>query len=289
MTRLAILADIHGNPIALQTVIDDMQQFQPDAVVVAGDLINFGPRSDTVIDMVRAKRWAVIRGNNEFYLLDYDTPRAPESWQHYTMPPFLRKQLGLDRWRYIAMLPDTLRLCFHDAPPVRVLHGRPDNPWVSIFPDTPDTEVAAAYASVQETAIICAHTHIPLDRVVDGKHIINPGSVGAPPDGIHHSSYMIADGDANGWQVIAHQYVPFDIERVLQQFEDVHYVDKLGITGQLVIEENRQAKILLLPFWAWANHHYPTTPRDFWMVDEFLAADDILDFTPDPYRKLYTK
>ena len=77
MTRLAVLADIHGNLPALQAVIADMAQFAVDQVVVAGDSVNWGPFSRQVMELIWAHRWPVIRGNNELYLLDYsDRARA---------------------------------------------------------------------------------------------------------------------------------------------------------------------------------------------------------------------
>lgn len=45
MTKLAILSDTHGNLSALEAVMADMQQFDVDQVIIAGDVINFGPFS----------------------------------------------------------------------------------------------------------------------------------------------------------------------------------------------------------------------------------------------------
>lgn len=77
MTRLATLADIHGNLLALEVVLADLAQSEIDQVIVAGDVINWGPFSAPVMARVAAAGWARIRGNNEDYLLDYATPRAP--------------------------------------------------------------------------------------------------------------------------------------------------------------------------------------------------------------------
>ena len=102
MSRLAILADIHGNLPALNTVIDDMAQFAVDQVVVAGDSINWGPFSLRVLEVICERRWPAVRGNNEFYLLDYDTERAPAHWSRFTMPPYLHELLGDDWVNFIA-------------------------------------------------------------------------------------------------------------------------------------------------------------------------------------------
>jgi predicted phosphodiesterase len=74
--RLALLADIHGNLPALEAVMAELERLQPDQVVVDGDLINAVPFSAQVIDCVRQQRWTVVRGNHEFYYLDFGTERA---------------------------------------------------------------------------------------------------------------------------------------------------------------------------------------------------------------------
>ncbi len=45
MMQLALLSDIHGNLPALEAVALDLEQVSPDAVYVAGDLINGCPWS----------------------------------------------------------------------------------------------------------------------------------------------------------------------------------------------------------------------------------------------------
>jgi predicted phosphodiesterase len=93
MTRLAVLSDIHGNLPALEAVLADMKPFAVDQVVIAGDVVNWGPFSADVMERVTCENWAIIRGNNEFYLLEYNTPRQPEHWQSYTLLPWLYHQL----------------------------------------------------------------------------------------------------------------------------------------------------------------------------------------------------
>ena len=42
MTRIAVLADVHGNVPALEAVIEDVTSQQPDEVLVGGDLVGRG-------------------------------------------------------------------------------------------------------------------------------------------------------------------------------------------------------------------------------------------------------
>lgn len=54
MNKLVILSDIHGNLSALQAVIQDFQsKYSPEAIVLLGDLIDYGMRSNEVIELIQ--------------------------------------------------------------------------------------------------------------------------------------------------------------------------------------------------------------------------------------------
>jgi predicted phosphodiesterase len=285
MTRLAILADIHGNLPALEAVIADLASFDVDLVVVAGDIINFGPFSAQVLERALSLRWALMRGNHELYLLDYESPRMPAYWREFASPPYLRSVLSAQQQAILAALPDTLQLRFPDAPPVRVVHGAPGDHWRGIYPQTPDDEVVETLRGTTESTVICGHTHLPLDRQVAGWRILNPGSVGIPLDGVHGARYLLLDGDANGWQPTP-RHVPFGLDAVIAECSKSHFQTMMGIDSQLIIEEFRCARSRIYPFNVWKRERYGDAPKTQAMIEEFLTLDDhaIDPYLPPPYR-----
>ena len=286
MTCLAVIADIHGNLPALQAVIDDMAQFNIDQVVVAGDSINWGPFSREALEIITARNWAVIRGNNEFYVLDYDTERAPAHWSSFTMPPHLHDQLG-DQWiNVIACLPDTLQLRFRDAPPIRVFHGIPGDPWTAMVPASSAAEIDKWLEDIAERTVIGAHSHIAMERYVAGRQIFNPGSVGVPLDGEHSASYMILEGHNQGWELAAHRRVPFNSAPLFAEFQRQDIVAQCGVTGYLVVEEFRSARLQLAPYLVWKQDNYADRDDSFELLQEFCALDDIERYLPPVYRDL---
>ncbi len=286
MTRLAVLADIHGNLPALRIVLDDMAQYDVDQVVVAGDSINWGPFSREVMETIRERRWPVIRGNNELYLLDYDTKRAPAHWSRFTMPPYLYDQLG-DGWvNAIAALPDTLQLRFRDAPPIRVIHGIPGDPWTALTPLSSAAQTRRWLRDTSECTVIAAHSHIALERRVDNRHIFNPGSVGVPLDGEHSASYMILDGRADGWRLTAHRRILFDVAPLLAEFERTNFTERCGITAQLVMDEFRTARLQLAAYLDWKEKRHPVRDDSPELLREFRDLDDIEPYLPPAYRGL---
>ena len=272
MTKLAVLSDIHGVWPALESVLEDLSQFQVDLVIVVGDLINLGPFSRQVVTYAIEHDWVVIRGNNEHYLLDYGTPRAPARWQdatQYAMLSWLDRQFDNELKRTVATWPDTLQLRFHDAPPIRLLHGSARSVRESIFPCAPVSEVEASLAGTSEQVVVTGHSHLPMQRTVGKWQIINPGSAGVPLDGEPSASYMLLEGNGSGWQPTFRR-VPFDYAPLFREFERQGFAEECGIVAYLVIQTFRTARPQITPFLRWRDHKYPRQPLDREMLSEYL-------------------
>ena len=244
MSRLAILADIHGNLPALEAVLADADQWGAEAIVVAGDAICWGPQSREVLELLADRGALCVRGNNEYYLLDWQTPRMPEAWQRYGLLPPLYEDCG-ESWRArIALWPDTVSLRFPDAPPIRVWHGLPDDPWHGILPGD-----EAALDTVAEPVLVTGHTHIALDFVHDGKRIVNPGSVGVPLDGDRRAFYARFEPHDGDWRV-THRRVEYDEAKLESAFAGANFLRRNGSLADLVKKEFDTAELYVLPFLA---------------------------------------
>lgn len=285
MTRIAVLGDIHGNLPALEAVMADIAQFRVDCVVANGDIVNWGPFSEAALRRVEAEGWAVIRGNHEFYLLDYGTQRAPAAWsdpQQFALPALLQEQL-VGYWTgRIAVWPDTLSLRFPDAPPLRIAHGTPRSPWEPLHTGTSDEQAAQMLAHVEEETVVIAHTHLPLDRTVGRWRILNPGSVRVPLDGIQGARYILLEGSEKGWEP-TFRHVPFNYELLYREFEKQRFVERCGAVGHLVIEEFKTARPCVHPFMVWRQAHCPERPISMDLLEDFARVDP-WDYTGLPYR-----
>ena len=307
MPRIAIIADIHGNLPALEAVAADIASISAgftvigepvdagrpvDHVIVAGDLVNWGPFSAEVVARCVGEGWGIIRGNHELYLLDQSTERAPLEWLDQTqfpLLPLLRRQLE-GRWTSaIAAWPDTIELRYPDAPPMLIVHGSPRSCRDLIYSTTPDLEAVRMLASLQgRTAfgagtptplhafLIAANTHIRMDRQFGTWRVVNPGSVGVPLGGRPVADYLILDGDSAGWRPSWRQ-VPFDPLPVLEELSRVGIVAQCGPIGQLLFEEFSTYRMRVLPFVTWRRLHHPAEPINFDLLAEFREVD------PTPY------
>jgi len=285
MTKLAILSDIHANLPALGAVIEDLEQFNVDRVIVAGDTINFGPFTQQVVQRVVEGGWAVIRGNGEFFLLDYATPHAPQEWSdpvEFPIPPWLNRQLDSHWKAIIATWPDTLVLRFSDAPPIRVVHGTPQSAWDSLYPTLTDKTIADLLAGIPEDFLIAGHTHLPLVRKSGRWHLLNPGSVGVPLDGQFTASYMLLDGDERGWRPTFRR-VTFDYEPIFREFERLGFIEECGVIGQLIVEVFRTARPQF-GFLRWRELNYPNQPLSKDLLAEYFGKCQWWEYSNIAYR-----
>ena len=285
MTTLAILSDIHGNLPALEAVLDDLANFQVDHVIVPGDVINFGPFSRQTAELVIEKRWPVIRGNIEFFLVDYKTPRAPNEWNdpiQFAPTAWLNRPIDRKLKTIIGAWPDILNLRFRDAPPILVCHGTPQSRWDSIYSTLTDEEIEKLLSNAEADFVICGHTHLPMDRQSGKWRIFNPGSVGVPLDGVHSASYIILEGNVQGWRPTLRR-VPFDYEAVFDEFERSGYNRESGPIGRLVVEVYKTARPLF-GFIRWHEKYKPEFTLTNELVDEFLTNANWWEFAQPAYR-----
>lgn len=61
--KIALFSDIHANLPALETVLEDIDSRQPDAIYCLGDLVGYAPWPNEVINEVRKRRIPTIAGN----------------------------------------------------------------------------------------------------------------------------------------------------------------------------------------------------------------------------------
>ena len=74
--RIAILSDIHGNPIALDAVLADAQLLGVEAYWVLGDLVAIGHSPVEVLErLVRLDNAVLVRGNTDRYVVTGAGPR----------------------------------------------------------------------------------------------------------------------------------------------------------------------------------------------------------------------
>jgi hypothetical protein len=145
-----------------------------------------------------------------------------------------------------------------------------------------DEEIGQELSGIEDNYTICGHTHLPMDRQVGKWRIFNPGSVGVPLDGIFSASYMILEGNEQGWTPTFRR-IPFDYEAVFAEFERSGYNKETGPLGRLVVEIYKTARPLF-GFLKWHAQVKPGVPLTHTLVDEYLANINWWEFAHPAYH-----
>ncbi len=231
--RLAILSDIHGNPLALDAVLADIQsQGQVDAYWVLGDFTALGYDPVIPLEKVTALPHASFtRGNTDRYVVTGDLPVQPESaLQDPTLLPqvieaarsfaWTRGYLSAAGWLdWLTNLPLEVRVTLPDGTRLLGVHASPGRDDGSgIQPTHSEDQLERRLAGCEADLVIVGHTHVPLDRQVGKRRVINLGSVSNPVTPGLQATYVLLDADEHGYR-IQWRRVDYDRESVIKAIE----------------------------------------------------------------------
>jgi len=226
--RIAVIADVHGNLIALEAVLAHLRGAAPDLIVNLGDLVSgpFDPSGSA--DAQMALGCPTVAGNHERQVLGGGTGASDA---------FARPLLSRSHLAWIGGLPKTLSLV--DGR-VFACHGSPRGGDLEYLLE--DVGAGRAMLDTAEAirprlegidgaeVMLCGHTHTPRMARIGDVRVVNPGSVGLPgyrdsqpvphvmEAGTPHARYAVVDRHKGGWAAEL-RAVPYDCEAAARQAE----------------------------------------------------------------------
>lgn len=248
--KIAVLADIHANLPALQTVTEHLEAWRPDRVIVAGDVVNRGPRPAECLRFVQDRQrdadWLVVIGNHEEYVIGQARPDAPRSGPQFEIHRgsyWTYQKLDEDVSALEAM-PFQLSLTAPDGGEVRVTHASMLGTREGIYKRTPDEELIRKVGHPAPGVFCVGHTHRPLVRMLNSTLVVNVGAVGLPFDGDSRAGYAQLTWQGRLWQA---EIVRLDYDRTqaARDFYETGFLDQASTFAQLVQVELRTARSLI--------------------------------------------
>ncbi len=218
--RIALISDIHGNLLALESVLAECRARGVDSIICLGDVATLGPCPVECLDRIRAEGCVCVLGNHDEFLL------APSLVASYTQVPFIRaaidwcrEQLGEERLQFVRRFVPT-HLVRDGARSLHVFHGSPQSNTQDLLAETPEAEVTSALGGHDADVHAGGHTHLPIVRRVrsglsmNPGLLVNPGSVGLPfetfvgagvPRVLAQAEYAIVELTAKATRVELHR------------------------------------------------------------------------------------
>lgn len=241
MIKILIMSDIHGNLTALNKVFETEVPEAFQGIILLGDLIDYGPRSNEVIRKIKEipqkKLLVNIWGNHEKAIVDLDDSRFSsergKKCSAYTRKnltdeslKFLEKNMEKAGWNEFVLYG---RKCL-------AVHGSLEEPyWKSIS----HTEIGEEYEKYD--FVFSGHSHIPhffehfypaeCEEYRNKKKtvFINPGSVGQPRNHNPNAQYAVLEMETMTVQM---KTVEYDIRQEMDLFADevdAFYKERLRI------------------------------------------------------------
>ena len=220
---VVVLADVHGNAVALRAVLNALEGQTYDALVFAGDLVLNGPRPAETLAIIRALNAPAVQGNADRYICDPDHIDHGVQWA--------RERLDTEAIAFLSDLPFTHRI----TPPGRkspdddllIVHATPTDieAVLTLEPDrfglltvTPQPEAERMLGTAQADLILAGHLHYASSGRVGDRRCATVGSVGFPYDGDVRAAYARAVWDGLNWEV-EHCRVAYDHLQVAAEVE----------------------------------------------------------------------
>jgi putative phosphoesterase len=194
---LGVLADIHGNLHALETVLAALERAGVDRYLCAGDVVGYGPRPNECVERVAGLEPSavVVAGNHDLMAIG----RLPAEG----LGPLPARTL---EWT-ARVLSDDARAWLEGLPLVAsveglvVAHGSPSDP-------TEYVRDCSVLSQLEPGArgLILGHTHQPLWCEADGRWLLNPGSVGQAREARPVARAAVLDAETGAAEFLALDY-----------------------------------------------------------------------------------
>ncbi len=219
--RFAVIADVHGNYLALEAVLADIRAQNIKDIVNLGDMASGALDARRSLDVLMAIDAVHVLGNHDRYLID----RPPEKMGSWERGPYA--QLDTDHLDWLRAIPS--KQLFRDR--IFACHATPKSDevyWLETVTSDGLMKMSSLEAiekeaeGIAQSLILCGHTHIARAvRLGDGRMVVNPGSVGCPgfrdthpvphvvEAGTPDARYAILEGIKGRWQA-TFRHVPYD-------------------------------------------------------------------------------
>lgn len=233
---LAFISDIHANLEALEAVMNDIKKRNVDRIYCLGDLVGYGPDpEETVKKLIDIPTVAGNYDDGVGYSrsscgCQYNPGRETEvgeisiNWTVQNTSEEVKSHLRSLKHRMEFEVEGVNFL---------LVHGSPLNELFEYV--TPEIDQERLKKFIEKTTadvIINGHTHLPMVKCVNGKLIMNAGSVGRPKDGDPRSCYLLVEVKKG---VLSYEFVriAYDVKKTCEKIAQVGLPAELAVVISL--------------------------------------------------------
>jgi len=174
-----IISDIHGNHLALRTVLAEAKKLKVSHLIFLGDIVGYYYEPKECLAMLSDWDVIYIRGNHEIMMKDMilgklKTQDVIDDYGHGLK--IACAQLSEDQIEFLINLPDSQILDI-GSKKILACHGTPWDKNAYLYPDSPDN-IYSKWNSNEIDFLLTGHTHYQMVKKLSNTTVVNPGSVG---------------------------------------------------------------------------------------------------------------
>ncbi|WP_299235118.1 metallophosphoesterase family protein [Natronomonas sp.] len=206
--KIGIVSDVHANLPALEAVLEDLPPV--DRVVCAGDVVGYNPWPAACVERIRSVAAVTVQGNHD-RTLDDTRQYAHNEMAHAGLEHAVA-ELSEEQREWLRTRPERTDIA---GGAYRMVHSHPDpgRRDAYVYPESfPDLE---PYLEGYD-GLVLGHTHVQHEQRVDGRTVLNPGSVGQPRDGDPRAAYAVLNTETGA---VSLRRTAYDVERVCERIE----------------------------------------------------------------------
>jgi diadenosine tetraphosphatase ApaH/serine/threonine PP2A family protein phosphatase len=203
--RVAVISDVHANEQAFDAVLEEIDAWAPEAIWCLGDTVGYGPAPNRCCELVSERADICLIGNHDLVALgkldveDFNEEAAAAAL-------WTRNELDERSRSFLSGLESSAAV---DG--AELFHASPRDPvWEYVL------SAETAYFSLLTTTaplVLVGHSHVALaiglddvelhggpaaagtEIALEGRWLMNPGSVGQPRDGDPRAAWLELDTD----------------------------------------------------------------------------------------------
>ncbi len=183
--RILVLSDVHGNCLALETVLSDAKRKGFDQIVCNGDMIQGGPQPHETVQLLQEMNCPIVMGNSDAWLLtgvetDAESISEERRKKLDTVREWSLSKLNKDDQAFIASFQPTVTVNVGNGRNLLAFHGSPTSFDQVLLPSTLDDEFQETLKPYADHILTGGHVHLQYTRRLrDSQNFyFNPGSVG---------------------------------------------------------------------------------------------------------------
>lgn len=208
--RIALIADVHSNIVALEAVLKAIKKHGPDKIISLGDQVNLGPCPRETMDLLKAEDVVCLHGNHERYILAAMDNHPGYAGANFNGLRFNAQHLTREE----ITLPKVMEL-----EGVTFCHAMPEDDRFPVFEVDQAIPLLRQMNFERPTHIICGHGHNPTHISIPNFTLDSIGSVGCMDDGVPGTAPHAILTLENGHTGIRPFYVGYDTSILPELFK----------------------------------------------------------------------